>query len=341
MKKLLIVIIGISTALGFLSAGNSDSSTPTVSPETPLQEVLLALGEPAPSHYIKIPDPEKVSMGRQMVYEGRATLPQGGKSEFISKYYVCTDCHNQVREDPVLPISNPDARLVYAVNNGLKFLQSTTFWGMVNREEWYNDDYVKKYGSLVEKANKSLAESTQLCARECSSGRYLEEWELEALLHYFQTLQLKLSDILTEKGEYERLRAVIGGSNKTDKAEAATWLKSLYALRSPADFVEEYEQTAVEALSGNPHTGEQLWERSCMTCHKSTGPSQLYLDKGKTTLAKFRRRLGDHSNYDLYTILRKGTYAEPGHRQYMPHYTRERLSTAQLADIIAFIQTKP
>lgn len=341
MKKLLVAIIIVSAAVVFLSAGIPAESLISVSPETPLQEVLIALGEPAPSHYIATTNPEKVEMGRQMVYEGRTDLPGGGKSAFISKYYVCTDCHNQVREDPVLPLSDPDARLDYAVKQDLKFLQSTTFWGMVNREEWYNGDYVKKYGDLVVKANKSLAESTQLCARECSSGRYLEEWELEAMLHYFQTLQLKLSDILETENDYNRLQAAINGNNPAQRSETVAWLKTLYALRSPADFVEEYEEQAVLSLIGNAERGEQIWERSCITCHKATGPSQLVLDKGKTTRAKFRRRLGDHSNYDLYTILRKGTYAEPGHRQYMPHYTRERLSTSQVADIVAFIKVKP
>lgn len=340
MNKALLALVLLAITIGLLSAGKAGDSLPSVTPETPLQEILIALGEPAPAHYIATPDPVKVNMGRQMVYQGRTDLPDGGKSAFISKYYVCTDCHNQVREDPVLPVSDPEARLDYAVKNDLKFLQSTTFWGMVNREEWYNDDYVKKYGDLVVKANKSLAESTQLCARECSSGRYLEDWELEAMLHYFQTLQLKLSDVIREEREFRRIQTALTADNSIERAETLKWLKTLYALRSPADFVEEYEQQAVEAISGSAERGEQLWERSCITCHKATGPSQLVLDKGKTTLAKFRRRLGDHSNYDLYTILRKGTYAEPGHRQYMPHYTRERMSTSQIADIVAFINAK-
>ena len=48
--------------------------------------------------------------------------------------------------------------------------RGTTFYGITNRETWYNDDYYKKYGDLVKPANENLVEAVQLCAMECSQG---------------------------------------------------------------------------------------------------------------------------------------------------------------------------
>lgn len=135
MKYQIILFIAlIGAALGWRT------NPQQLLPETPVIDVLLALGEAAPEHYLANIDSTKARMGRQMIHEGRAELPDGGYSNYISNIFICTDCHNQRREDPVLANPNPEDRLKYAVERNLPFLQSTTFWGMVNRESWYNED---------------------------------------------------------------------------------------------------------------------------------------------------------------------------------------------------------
>jgi mono/diheme cytochrome c family protein len=40
----------------------------------------------------------------------------------------------------------------------------------------------------------------------------------------------------------------------------------------------------------------------------------------------------------LYQIVRYGTYAKTGRKQYMPLYTKEKMSDEQLNDLVAYIK---
>ncbi len=163
--------------------------------QTYLQEVQQALGENPPAHYMSR-NSELAKMGEELVKYGRTIGPDGERTKYISKHYVCTTCHNLDIEDPDLRVSDPEARLTYARKHQLPFLQGTTFKGIVNRESWYNDDYVKKYGDeKIERAPKNLREAIELCAIECSQGRPMEDWEIEAVLSYYWELQYSLDDL--------------------------------------------------------------------------------------------------------------------------------------------------
>ena len=308
---------------------------------------LLRLQDQQPEHYVQDIDPEKVRMGREMVYNGRAKMPDGGYSKYISNIYVCTDCHNQVKEDPDPANPNPEDRLVYAEANDLPFLQATTFWGMVNRETWYNGDYYQKYGALVDKARTSLYEATQLCSQECSSGRVLEEWEADAINHYYWSLQIKMSDLdLTQEERAKiELAVLIPGQSVTsgeeEMKEAIALIKSKIMLASPADFVEPpNDRKKGFGLKGNADKGKMIYDRSCKTCHRYGGPSLFTLDDSKKTFRLLKRNIPKGNHYALYDIVRHGTYAEPGHRQYMPLYTADRMSDQQLEDLRAYIELK-
>ncbi len=79
---------------------------------------------------------------------------------------MCTTCHNLEREDPDLRVSDPEARLPYVKKKGIPFLQGTTFRGIVNRESWYNDDYVRKYASCY----STTIPKVELGAEVCDNG---------------------------------------------------------------------------------------------------------------------------------------------------------------------------
>ncbi len=309
--------------------------------DSSVAKILYSLGMNPPEHYRKKLDPEKVRMGKELVTTGRTTNPNGMKSKYISNYFVCTDCHNQKREDPILYESNPEARLDYVRKTNQPFLQTTTFWGIVNRETWYNGDYEKKYGELVIPARTSLAEATQLCAKECSSGRYLKDWELEAIIQYYWTLELKLGDLEMSDKEMRKLNMLSHSENS--RHELIDFLRGKFMTASPATFVEmptSLKEGYPERATANAQRGEQLYESSCMSCHRAHGPSLLILDKDKFTMKRFRRHLKRYDDFNLYQITRHGTYAEHGHQQYMPRYTAERLSNQQVEDLRAYIEGK-
>ncbi|MEO0897256.1 MAG: c-type cytochrome [Bacteroidota bacterium] len=304
--------------------------------ETPIHEVLFALGEEKPKHFLKKMTPEMVERGKEIILTGQTTSPKGKKSSRVSKYYQCTTCHNLVQEDPDLTKRDPELRLDYAIKNKLPFLQATTFHGIVNRESWYNDDYVKKYGDLVRKANQSLEESIQLCATECAQGRLLKGWELEAVTAYFWSLGFKLGELgLTD----QEMGQLVEGNEAADPEELRAMLKSKYMLKSPAHFGDAppNKEKGYEGLTGNPERGKHIYELSCQYCHKEGGVSWYTLDDNKLTFKELLRNIPKEKHFSLYQIIRYGTYAVPGHRPYMPHYPIERMSNQQVEDLRSYI----
>jgi cytochrome c len=302
--------------------------------ETPISEVLLALGDSLPQHARPDATANQIQQGRDLVFKGRTVDPDGGKSKYISKFYTCTSCHSPVKEDPSVASFDPQARLEHAEKNNLKFLQGSTFYGIANRESWYNDDYDKKYGELVKPARNSLAESTQLCAKVCSSGRYLEDWELEAILAYFWNNQLTISDLNLSAEEKANLES------GTDKEESLKLLKAKYAVKSPATFGDSpnRQDLGFEGIQGNPSNGKKIYELSCMSCHQDGGVSGIAFTKSKVDFQKFKRSIGKKTDYNLYDIVRKGTYAGQGKPRYMPLYPKERMSDQQLEDLRAYME---
>ncbi len=307
--------------------------------ETPVYEALWAMGEPYPKHWFRY-DRQMVKRGEEIVKYGRTIGPDGKRSKYVSKYYVCTTCHNIEREDPDLRVSDPEARLPYVKKKGIPFLQGTTFRGIVNRESWYNDDYVRKYGEeKIQRAHKSLREAIQLCAIECSQGRPMERWEIDAVLAYYWTLQWKLGDLGLTKEDLARLNAIRQDPARYE--EGRKWLKSLYLQKSPAHFFDAPpDKVKGYGFKGDPAIGKDIYELSCQYCHRPGGVSHLILDDARTTFEWMKKYITKDSHLSLYQIIAYGTYAIPGHRPYMPHYPLERMSKKQVEDLRAYIELR-
>jgi mono/diheme cytochrome c family protein len=316
---------------------DASSETTPWTAASPLAEVLHALGISPQPHFIK-PTEEMVRQGKEIVLEGRTTDVQGKRTAYVSKYYSCTSCHNIEQEDPDLRFSDPEARLPYVKQKGLPFLQGTTFKGIVNRVSWYNDDYVKKYGDeKIERAHKDLRASIQLCAVECSQGREMEDWEIEAVLAYYWSLQFTLGDLALTVEDLNRLNTPDPESNK---AETAAWLQTFYLDNSPAHFYDSppSKSEGYAGLTGNTDNGKDLYELSCLHCHKEGGVSHYPLDEGRLSFQHLRKMIPKDSHFSLYQIIAYGTYAIPGHRPYMPHYPAERMSKQQVEDLRAYVE---
>lgn len=302
---------------------------------TKVYDALKSLGEAYPEHARPNASADLIQKGKELVHFGRTTNPKGNKSKYISKFYVCTSCHSTVQEDPDLRFFDPEARLDYVASKGQKFLQGSPFFGIANRESWYNDDYVLKYGDLVKPANKSLAEATQLCAKVCSSGRYLEDWELEAIIAYYWDIQFRLGDLNLSAEEWEKLKS------SGDQKQLLELIKSKYALKSPATFGDLPESADKGyPFTGRPEKGKLIYEFSCQACHNELGVAGMVLAADKMTFRKFLNNLNKHSDYNLYEISRHGTYAAEGKPRYMPLYPKERLSDQQLEDLRAYMESE-
>ncbi len=307
---------------------------------TKLSVALNFLGAKKPFHKIEYSE-EQVKQGEELVKLGRTTKRNGKKTKYVSLHYNCTTCHNLETEDPDLRISDPEARLPFVKEKGIPFLQGSTFKGIVNRESWYNDDYVKKYGEeLISKAHQNLKESIQLCATECAQGRKMKYWEIDAVLAYFWTLEFNLNDLKLSDADFEKLNGE--KADKSNHPELINWLKTFYAQKSPATFYDAApnKRKGYEGYIGNPENGKDIYELSCLHCHRVGGVSHYILDDKSLSFKDLKRTMFKNSHFSLYQIIPYGTYAIPGHKPYMPHYPLERMNKQQVEDLRSYIEKR-
>ena len=303
--------------------------------------------------------------GKELFTNGQVNKPPTGPrpSKPISKFFKCTNCHNYEREDPVLTNQDPEARFEWIEKTGreIYLLQGATMWGIVNRETFYPDYYAIYHHLCVPKGKEppstpcgpllkvcgpgcrtmdpdSLEDAIQVCSAYCSAGRYLEEWELYALLAFFWDQEIRLKDLDLPLEEAAHVEAIL--TSPSPDSPYAKGLRHLLAAKYAkkahntfrGDFkssgytpqgsiVVEYEDGA--KYTGESGKGERLWNLSCARCHGTRNLPQ------KAT--HFTRDLGK-----FHKMLAKGTR----HRdeRYMPNFTLERLSRQQAADILLYLR---
>lgn len=326
-----VISIGYYITTSFVYQSKKNSK------EEKVLDVLYSLEAKMPLHYIpknKL-DSIKIKQGFNLVTTG---YTEPNNSTYFnspqSKHFVCTDCHNIQREDPDLTKSNPETRLSYVYENDLKFLPATTLYGTVNKNHWYNEDYFKKYGDLVTPARDTLENAIQLCAVVCSQGRALNDTEMEATLHFLNSIGYSLEELNLSKAEQVKILV----SENDTKKEAIEMIKSKYLDYSPATFMKP-QKIAERGLgkNGNRVNGKKIYELSCMTCHKEDGVTNYKLHNDKLTHKHLKYWANTHKVFSVYDITRKGTYSKNGYKPYMPNYTKERLSDQQLEDLMAYI----
>lgn len=301
-------------------------------------KVLSQLGYKPVSH---LPDYtiEHVSpqVGEDIIKFGISKRKGEKKSKRQSKHFVCTSCHNLEREDPDLTNPNPEDRLVYGNKNGIPFLQASSLYGAVNRTSFYNGDYEKKYGDLVIPARNDIREAIQLCAVECSQGRKLKEWEVESILSYLWTIDLKLADL--NISETEKLQIESAQNGGTNPLEAIKTISAKYLDHSPAHFVAPPDNRKEGyGLEGDFNRGKMVYDQSCLHCHKKKKYSYLNLDHSDLTFDWLRNKMSTYSRYSIYQVIRYGTFSKHGKSSYMPRYTEEKMSDQQVEDLRAYIE---
>ncbi len=302
-----------------------------------LEAALVSLGAEKLPHYIKDADHSKALMGKELIEKGR--VKKGlFKSKIISPYFVCTDCHNQGREFENANDQSPEKRLAYAKKNNLPFLPGSTFWGIYNRTDFYNDDYIKKYGDIILPAKKSLEQSIQVCAKYCSAGRNLKDWEVEAIMHYFKENELRLKDVNLGDNQKKNILKAQYLTNE-EKSNLLKVLRLSYVSGYTAHFMGTMPvEDRKYGKLGDAENGKFIFENACLFCHKDGRVTYLKLDNDKLTGRMFVNHMEGFSDRSVYQIIRWGTYTMPGRNQYMPRYTKEKMSDEQIEDLMAYLQ---
>ena len=298
-----------------------------------VEDALIRLGDVRPIHYIEKVDLDSVQMGEELVKYGRLKDKSNAR---VSKFFVCTDCHNLQQESENPADESPAAVVAYGKKNDLPFLQGSTFYGMYNKRHWYNGDYQKKYGELVRTSKDSLKNAIQLCATQCSQGREMQDWEIRAVLHYYKSLEYKIGDLEFGKDEINKLERYLTGN----KTAAVKLIKTKYSEVNMATFGTS-QIPEIEGYQPDIETGKYIYENGCLHCH-AVNREMTNFDLGDDKLSyKFLKgKLYAYNQFSISHITRYGTYAMNGRRQYMPQYSMENMSDEQLLDLIHFIKSK-
>jgi hypothetical protein len=301
--------------------------------ELGVEEILIKLGEKPPIHYIPVLDKDSARMGEEMVRFGKLN---DGSNKRISKFFVCTDCHNQVKESADPGDESPEAVLEYGKKNKIPFLPAATFYGQYNKRHWYNGDYDKKYGDLVKPTRDSLYNAIQLCATQCSQGREMTFWEIRCVMHYFKSLEYKMADLVFTPYEINLLgKAVV---NNHDIAREI--IHSRYSEINDATFGTS-QIPEIEGHVPNLENAEYIYDYGCLHCHaKDKEITNFDLGNDKLSFKFLEAKLYKYNSFSLSHITRYGTYAISGRRQYMPQYSMQNMSDSQLLDLIGYIKHK-
>jgi cytochrome c len=337
VKKVLqitLFFLILITVVGFMSKESRISKyvadKPTNVP-TSVEEALVQLGEKKPLHYLASADKDSARMGEEIVKYGQLLDKSNTR---VSKFFVCTDCHNVQLESADPADVSPEAVLEHSKKNKIPFLPASTFYGMFNKRHWYNDDYSKKYGDLVIPTRDTLVNAIQLCATQCSQGRAMEKWEIRAVLHYYKTLELKISDLKFDQKEWDNFSSLL----ITDKNKAVEMLKSKYTELNHAHF----GTSAIPKIDGyvpNAENGQYIFEGGCLHCHDAeAGITNFKMSNDPLTLNFLRRKKDKYNHFAVPHITRYGTYAITGRKQYMPMYSLDKMSDKQMLDLLHYIE---
>jgi len=339
MKKLFFISVLIVATIILTSFLPEEKPVIIVEKGDAISDVLKKLGDAPIQHQAKLIKGASAEVGADLALQGIAKKPNGGDTKIQSKHFVCTSCHNVVKEDPDLRVSDPQARLNYAKENGLPFLQGTSLYGIVNRTSFYNGDYEKKYGKLVEPARNNIREAIQLCAVECAQGRKLKNWEVESVLAWLWTLELKMEDLNLSEADYKTLNAAL--NNDGDKTAAIELIKSFYLKGSPSTFTTPPSDRKIGYnLKGDPENGKLIYELSCQHCHKDKRYSYFDLDDEQLTFQHLNKHISKYSRYSIYQVARYGTPPMNGKKAYMPQYTQEKMSDQMMEDLRSYIEMR-
>jgi len=335
MKYAVSFLLGI---LALMIPSMIEKDDISIGPDSSVATVLEQMGADYSSKKVKNIKNTSAEIGEDIVKRGFSKRGGLKKSKRQSAHFVCTSCHNIEREDPDLAVNDPQARLIYTAEKGLPFLQGTTLYGAVNRDSFYNGSYELKYGDLVKPARDNIREAIQLCAVECAQGRELKDWEVESILSYLWTIDLKMSDLNLSEKEINIVGEAIGQSDSIVNA-TRQFVDDRFLKKSHATFVKPPEdRKAGYDYKGDPKNGKLIYDDSCLHCHYNMRYSYFDLDDKKMSLNYLKNKAGKYSKHSIYQVIRYGTFPKYGKKSYMPQYPEEKMSDQQVEDLRAYLE---
>ncbi|MCH2043172.1 MAG: cytochrome c [Saprospiraceae bacterium] len=334
-----ILLIGLGLFL-FMSFGIKTKPQFIVDKQTPIWDVLVKLGK-IKTNMLDTTQQYSIRKGEELVYFGQTTDFRGRSTPRISKKLVCSACHSTESEYGMAEMYDPQVRLEYCDSLDRPFLPASPLFGMINRRYFFNGDYITLFQTdnqkLKKDAHLDIRSAIQFCNQYIARGRELKEWEVESIIAFLWTLELKIGDLNLSETDLSKVQFAI--DNNRSNARAVDIMRRHYPEIYPASLVPPQEMQIRKQTSPvlNDFTnGKKVYQRSCLHCHENKRYSNLKLDMEPSSFKFLKKHLDDTSRHSMYNVIRYSPESK-GYKLGMPHYSSERLSDQQLQDLRFFI----
>lgn len=336
---------GISVATFMLAnrptTSNSTAHSRFVTDDTPLWDIMIRLGKIR----MNTIDSNKLfdaNKGYELVFQGVTTDFNGKRTSKLAAN-PCIACHTTDPEYPRLDVIDAQKRLLYADSLDLPFLPGAPFYGIINRIYFFTEDYQNKYthptlGNLMKQGHIDLRKAIQACNQIYAQGRELQDWEVESIIAYFWTLQIKMGNLEIDAADMTDINNAL--ASNVGNAKAVNLLRRYYPEVYPATLAaprSPTERRKTSPIINNFNNGRRVYKRSCLHCHSGKRYANFRLDEDQSTFQFLKKHFDDTtSRYSIYEALRYKPESR-ANRTGSPHYTSQRMSDQQLQDLRFYI----
>lgn len=332
-------------ALTQLAVHSAPEHTPNleITDETLVWKVMTSLGKVN----VNVLDKEKPSSenkGRQLVTRGYTNTFKGNKTAPTSRKLFCVACHTIEKEHPNSNNISPQSRLEHGDSMDIPFLPGAPFYGLVNRVAFFNNDYQEIFSDknrvAVQVGHRDIRKAIQACNTLYAKGRTLAPWEIESILAFLWTLELKVGDLNMPDTIIRIAEEAINSSK--DNARAVNLMRRYYKEVYAASLVLPLpigERNLISPVLNDFANGKKVYRRSCLHCHAGKRYANFKLDGSQKTFKFLKKNFDIPSRYSIYDAVRYSPGSK-GNRTTPPHYTAERMSNQQLQDLRFYITQK-
>jgi mono/diheme cytochrome c family protein len=308
---------------------------------TPLWDAMTRLGK-VKMNVVDTARLYDVKKGQELATQGFTTNFEGKNTRKIG-IQPCIACHTTQPEYARLDVLDAPKRLQYADSLDLPFLPGAPLYGVVNRVYFFTEDYQSKIKNeehvpLLRAGHLDLRKAIQTCNTVYGQGRELESWEVESILAYLWTLQIKIGDLGLSEEDRKDIESAL--ENNTGNAKAVNLLRRYYPEVYPATLAEPQPvlvRKKTSPVMNNFKNGARVYEQSCLYCHGEKKYADFALDTQKTTFQFLKKNLDDTtSRYSIYEALRFSPTSK-ANRTGSPHFTSQRMSDQQIQDLRFYI----
>lgn len=338
MIKILVLVTCLS--LVFLGASIPQKNQFEITDKTKVWRIMSGLGKVnVNSLYKSIP--HDVLKGEQLVTKGVTVDFKGRTTPRTSPKLTCVACHSIEPEHPFYGTIDAKARLEHADSMGMPFLPGAPLYGLVNRVAFFMDDYQRKFvhkqAYALKDGHRNIRLAIQACNTIYAKGRPLQDWELESILDYLWTLELKMGDL----GVPDSVLVLVKESMETNLANsrAVNLMRRYYPEVYPATLVPPLpieEREEVSPVLNDYNSGKAIYRRSCLHCHANRRFANLKLDQSPNSFKLLKKHMDSGSRQDFYDAVRYQPDSK-ANRSQPPHYTAERMSDQQIQDLRFYI----